>query len=34
MTATNICSNFGGMWDSPPLEVTSCYGGELKSTKR
>ena len=19
MTATNICSNFGGKWDSPPL---------------
>ena len=19
MTATNMCSNFGGKWDSPPL---------------
>ncbi len=23
MTATNMCSNFGGKWDSPPV-VTRC----------
>ena len=22
MTATNMCSNFGGKWDSPPLVYT------------
>ena len=22
MTATNMCSNFGGKWDSPPLFST------------
>ena len=23
MTATNMCSNFGGKWDSPPMVVTA-----------
>ena len=23
MTATNMCSNFGGKWDSPPIVVKS-----------
>ena len=27
MTATNMCSNFGGKWDSPPL---SLGGGGAK----
>ena len=28
MTATNMCSNFGGKWDSPPA---SGGTGELRS---
>ena len=23
MTATNMCSNFGGKWDSPPLKIAT-----------
>ena len=25
MTATNMCSNFGGKWASPPLTGSSFY---------
>ena len=32
MTATNMCSNFGGKWDSPPL--TNCYTEKRNLEKR
>ena len=25
MTATNMCSNFGGKWDSPPLFAPDMF---------
>ena len=30
MTATNMCSNFGGKWDSPPLKAqTAILEGKI-----
>ena len=29
MTATNMCSNFGGKWDSPPL-ITEVLSSLIK----
>ena len=33
MTATNMCSNFGGKWDSPPFRVGFFFGNFGTITK-